>query len=100
MPREVHGAHRGQAAQVGVQASIEVNEWGAYLDKYAAGMPDDVGLAEMSWFNNDAQNIPNLTLTCAGVSPKGYNSGRYCNDTYDQTLKRSIPPSTNSNRRR
>jgi peptide/nickel transport system substrate-binding protein len=86
-PQAMGEAIQAMFAQVGVQASIEVNEWGAYLDKYAAGMPDDVGLAEMSWFTNDAQNIPNLTLTCAGVSPKGYNSGRYCNDMYDQTLK-------------
>ncbi len=86
-PQPMGEAIQAMFGQVGVQASIEVNEWGAYLDKYAAGMPDDVGLAEMSWFTNDAQNIPNLTLTCAGVSPKGYNSGRYCNDTYDQTLK-------------
>lgn len=86
-PQPMGEAIQAMFAQVGVQASIQVNEWGAYLDKYAAGMPDDVGLAEMSWFTNDAQNIPNLTLTCAGVSPKGYNSGRYCNDAYDQTLK-------------
>jgi peptide/nickel transport system substrate-binding protein len=86
-PQPMGEAIQAMFGQVGVQASIEVNEWGAYLDKYAAGMPDDVGLAEMSWFTNDAQNIPNLTLTCAGVSPKGYNSGRYCNDNYDATLK-------------
>lgn len=85
-PQAMGEAIQAMFAQVGVQASIEVNEWGAYLDKYAQGMPDDVGLAEMSWFTNDAQNIAKLTLTCDGVSPKGYNSGRYCNDTYDQTL--------------
>jgi peptide/nickel transport system substrate-binding protein len=85
-PQAMGEAIQAMFSQVGVQASIEVNEWGAYLDKYAAGMPDDVGMAEMSWFTNDAQNIPKLTLTCDGVSPKGYNSGRYCNDTYDQIL--------------
>jgi len=85
-PQAMGEAIQAMFSQVGVQASIEVNEWGAYLDKYAAGMPDDVGLAEMSWFTNDAQNIPKLTLTCDAVSPKGYNSGRYCNNAYDQAL--------------
>ena len=69
----------------GAQYSQSFGE--AQLLKRAYTSGEFIHMAEMSWFTNDAQNIPNLTLTCAGVSPKGYNSGRYCNDTYDQTLK-------------
>jgi peptide/nickel transport system substrate-binding protein len=85
-PQPMGEAIQAMLAQVGVNANIQVTEWGAYIDKYALGMPDDVGLAECSWFTNDAQNIAKLTLTCDAVSPKGYNSGRYCNPNYDTTL--------------
>jgi peptide/nickel transport system substrate-binding protein len=85
-PKAMGEAIQAMLGQVGVNLTIEVMEWGAYLDKYAQGMPDDVSVAQMSWFTNDAQNIAKLTLTCDTVSPKGYNAGKYCNDQYDQAL--------------
>jgi peptide/nickel transport system substrate-binding protein len=85
-PQAMGEAIQAMLAQVGVNLNIQVTEWGAYIDKYAAGLPDDVALAECSWFTNDAQNIAKLTLTCDADSPKGYNSGRYCNQNYDSIL--------------
>jgi ABC-type transport system substrate-binding protein len=85
-PQAMGEAIQPMFARVSVQASIEANECAAYLNKYALGMPDDVGLAEMRWFTNDAQNIAKLTLTRDAVSPKGYNSGKFCNPSYEQRL--------------
>ena len=86
-PKPMAEAAQAMLGQVGINLEIQVLEWGAYLDLYAKGMPDDVAVAEMSWFTQDAQNIPNLTLTCTGVSPKGYNAGYYCNPRVDDLLK-------------
>ena len=72
--------------EVGINAQIEVLEWGTYIDTYAKGLPDDVAMAECSWFTTDARNIPNLTLTCATVSPAGYNAGYYCNEQLDALI--------------
>ncbi len=85
-PQAMGEAIQAMLGQVGVNLNIQVTEWGAYIDKYAQGLPDDVALAECSWFTNDAQNIAKLTLTCDADSPKGYNSGRYCNTNYDSIL--------------
>lgn len=81
----------GQAIQsnlgdVGINAKIEVFEWGAYINSYAKGLPDDVGMAECSWFATDARNIPNLTISCGTVSPTGYNAGYYCNKDVDSLI--------------
>ncbi len=78
-PKAMAETIQAMLQEVGIQLQIQVFEWGAYLDQYAKGMPDDVSVAEMSWFTNDAQNIAKLTVTCDTVSPKGYNAGYYCN---------------------
>ena len=31
----------------GITAQIEVSEWGAYIDQYAKGLPDDVAFARL-----------------------------------------------------
>jgi peptide/nickel transport system substrate-binding protein len=80
-------AIQANLSEVGIIANIEVFEWGAYIDQYAKGLPDDVGLAECSWFTTDARNIPNLTLTCKTVSPAGYNAGRFCNEEVDALIE-------------
>jgi peptide/nickel transport system substrate-binding protein len=85
-PQPMAEAIQAMLGQVGVNLNLQVLEWGAYLDKYAQGMPDDVGVAEMSWFTDDAQNIAKLTLTCDADAPKGYNAGRYCSPSYDTQL--------------
>jgi len=87
-PKTMGESIQAMLQQVGIQLQIEVFEWGSYIDHYAKGLPDDVGMAECSWFTIDAQNIPHLTVTCATVSPKGYNSGYYCNPAVDDLLKR------------
>jgi peptide/nickel transport system substrate-binding protein len=76
-------AIQANLAEVGINASIEVSEWGAYIDQYAKGLPDDVAFAECSWFATDARTIPNLTITCGTVSPAGYNAGYYCSEDVD-----------------
>jgi peptide/nickel transport system substrate-binding protein len=82
-PRTMGEAIQANLAEVGIMAEIEVSEWGAYLEQYAKGMPDDVAFAQCSWFATDARNIPNLTLTCSTVSPAGYNAGYFCNEDVD-----------------
>jgi peptide/nickel transport system substrate-binding protein len=86
-PKAMAEAIQAMLRQAGIQLDLQVYEWGAYLNVYAKGMPDDVGVAEMSWFTQDAQNIPHLTVTCSTVSPKGYNAGYYCNQEVDALLK-------------
>jgi peptide/nickel transport system substrate-binding protein len=79
-------AIQANLADIGINAQIEVSEWGAYLEQYAKGLPDDVAFAECSWFATDARNIPNLTLTCGTVSPTGYNAGYYCSADVDKLI--------------
>ncbi len=85
-PRTMGEAIQAMVGEVGIDAQIEVLEWGAYIDSYAKGLPDDVAMAECSWFTTDARNIPNLTLTCGTVSPAGYNAGYYCNEQLDALI--------------
>jgi peptide/nickel transport system substrate-binding protein len=85
-PQPMAEAIQAMLNEVGVTLNLQVIEWGAYLDKYAQGLPNDVGIAEMSWFTDDAQNIAKLTLTCDADAPKGYNAGGYCNPAYDTQL--------------
>ncbi|GEM_PF-945309 len=86
-PKPMGEAIQAMLQQVGIRAQLQVFEWGAYLNQYSKGMPDDVGMAEMSWFTSDAQNDAKLDLTCEAVSPKGYNPGYYCNPSVDGLLK-------------
>jgi peptide/nickel transport system substrate-binding protein len=79
-------AIQANLAEIGITAQIEVSEWGAYIDQYSKGLPDDVAFAECSWFATDARNIPNLTLTCGTVSPAGYNAGYYCSQDVDKLI--------------
>ena len=84
--RTMGEAIQANLAEIGINAQIEVSEWGAYLEQYAKGLPDDVSFAECSWFATDARNIPNLTLTCGAVSPAGYNAGYYCSEEVDTLI--------------
>ena len=84
--RTMGEAIQANLAEIGINARIEVSEWGAYLEQYAKGLPDDVSFAECSWFATDARNIPNLTLTCGAVSPAGYNAGYYCSEEVDTLI--------------
>jgi peptide/nickel transport system substrate-binding protein len=85
-PRTMGEAIQANLAEIGIIAEIEVSEWGAYIDQYSKGLPDDVAFAECSWFATDARNIPNLTLTCGTVSPAGYNAGYYCSEKVDALI--------------
>ncbi|MEA2594071.1 MAG: peptide/nickel transport system substrate-binding protein, partial [Thermomicrobiales bacterium] len=85
-PTTMGQAIQANLGEVGINAKIEVFEWGAYIESYAKGLPDDVGMAECSWFATDARNIPNLTLSCGTVSPAGYNAGYYCNQEVDSLI--------------
>jgi peptide/nickel transport system substrate-binding protein len=85
--RTMGEAIQANLAEIGINALIEVSEWGAYLEQYAKGLPDDVAFAECSWFATDARNIPNLTLTCDAASPAGYNAGYYCSAEVDALIE-------------
>ncbi|MEA2586993.1 MAG: peptide/nickel transport system substrate-binding protein, partial [Thermomicrobiales bacterium] len=85
-PTTMGQAIQANLGEAGINAKIEVFEWGAYIESYAKGLPDDVGMAECSWFATDARNIPNLTLSCGTVSPAGYNAGYYCNQEVDSLI--------------
>jgi peptide/nickel transport system substrate-binding protein len=85
-PRFMGEAIQAMLSEVGINAKLEVSEWGTYIDTYAKGLPDDVAFAECSWFATDARNIPNLTVTCSSVSPAGYNAGYYCSENVDALI--------------
>jgi peptide/nickel transport system substrate-binding protein len=85
-PTTMGQAIQANLSDVGINAKIEVSEWGAYINQFAKGLPDDVAFAECSWFATDARNIPNLTLTCGADSPAGYNAGYYCSPGVDKLI--------------
>jgi peptide/nickel transport system substrate-binding protein len=53
------------------------------------GLPDDVGMSEMSWFGMEPYNVPHLALTTEMISPAGFNTGYYSNPELDEILAKA-----------
>jgi peptide/nickel transport system substrate-binding protein len=87
-PKTMGTAIQADLAAVGINAQIQTFEWGAYLNKYGAGLANEAGLAEMSWMfdsGDPAHMLPN-TVYGPSCAPKGFNGGCYQNPQVDQLM--------------
>ena len=85
-------AIQADLAAVGVNTQIQTFEWGAYLNKYGAGLGADAQLAELSWMfdsGDPAHMLPN-NLYGPNCSPKGFNGGCYQNSQVDQLMDSAL----------
>jgi peptide/nickel transport system substrate-binding protein len=84
-PKTMGTAIQADLAAVGINAQIQTFEWGAYLNKYGAGLGADSHMAELSWMfdsGDPAHMLPN-NLYGPSCSPKGFNGGCYQNSQVD-----------------
>jgi peptide/nickel transport system substrate-binding protein len=91
-PKTMGTAIQADLAAVGINAQIQTFEWGAYLNKYGAGLGDEAGLAELSWMfdsGDPAHMLPN-NLYGPSCSPKGFNGGCYQNSQVDQLMDNAL----------
>jgi peptide/nickel transport system substrate-binding protein len=87
-PKTMGTAIQADLAAIGVNAQIQTFEWGAYLNKYGAGLGGDADMAELSWMfdsGDPAHMLPN-NLYGPSCSPKGFNGGCYQNAQVDQLM--------------
>jgi len=91
-PKTMGTAIQADLAAVGINAQIQTFEWGAYLNKYGAGLGDEAGMAELSWMfdsGDPAHMLPNNVYGPA-CSPKGFNGGCYQNSQVDTLLDSAL----------
>jgi peptide/nickel transport system substrate-binding protein len=91
-PKTMGTAIQADLAAVGINAQIQTFEWGAYLNKYGAGLGDEAALAELSWMfdsGDPAHMLPN-NLYGPSCSPKGFNGGCYQNSQVDQLMDNAL----------
>ena len=91
-PKTMGTAIQADLAAVGVNAQIQTFEWGAYLNKYGAGLGADAQLAELSWMfdsGDPAHMLPN-NLYGPSCSPKGFNGGCYQNSQVDGMMDQAL----------
>ncbi len=75
---------------VGIEAEIEIYEWGIYLDKVIVPPEEaEYDLFEMSWIgdNGDPDNHLYILLSGDQWPPYGYNMGFYKNEKADALLR-------------
>jgi peptide/nickel transport system substrate-binding protein len=90
-PKTMGQAIQADLAAVGIQANIEVLEWGAYLHRYNAGLAKEpfVPMAEMSWFyGHDPDIVPYLILHKNNLPP-AFNASYYVNDRVSELLDKA-----------
>jgi peptide/nickel transport system substrate-binding protein len=88
-PKAMGEVIQADLAAVGIRAKIETFEWTSFLQKVNEGLPDDVGMSEMSWFGMEPYNVPHLALTTEMISPAGFNTGYYSNPELDELLAKA-----------
>jgi peptide/nickel transport system substrate-binding protein len=91
-PKTMGTAIQADLAAVGINAQIQTFEWGAFLNKYGAGLGDEAGMAELSWMfdsGDPAHMLPN-NLYGPSCSPKGFNGGCYQNPDVDQLIDQAV----------
>lgn len=73
-------------ADIGVRVTIEGREdWVSYCEEWRLGMPEGVGLSEMSWGMSCDVWIEQVAHT-RYLSPKGFNAGYYSRTEFDRLL--------------
>jgi peptide/nickel transport system substrate-binding protein len=65
----------GDLAAVGITASIQTFEWGAYLNKYGKGFGQDADMGAMSFMLDPGDPAPMLSLVIDGKG--GFRGGAY-----------------------
>ena len=91
-PKTMGTAIQADLAAVGVNTQIQTFEWGAYLNKYGAGLGMEADMAELSWMfdsGDPAHMLPN-NLYGPSCSPKGFNGGCYQNSQVDQLMDDAV----------
>ncbi|HYB42554.1 MAG TPA: ABC transporter substrate-binding protein, partial [Candidatus Methylomirabilis sp.] len=83
-PKTMAQAIQADLAAVGVTASIQTFEWGAYLSKYGKGFGQDADMAAMSFMLDPGDPAPMLSLTID--SKGGFRGGAYSNPEVDRLL--------------
>jgi len=75
--------------KIGIDLELQKFEWVTYMGKWAAGMPEDIGMNEIGWGMSTPAWI-DIVSRCDTVSPNGENSGWYCNPEVDKLLDEAI----------
>ena len=91
-PKTMGTAIQADLAAVGINAQIQTFEWGAFLNKYGAGLGPDAAMAELSWMfdsGDPAHMLPN-NLYGPACSPKGFNGGCYQNSQVDALMDSAL----------
>lgn len=91
-PKTMGTAIQADLAAVGVNAQIQTFEWGAYLNKYGAGLDGEAHMAELSWMfdsGDPAHMLPN-NLYGPSCAPKGFNGGCYQNGQVDALMDQAL----------
>ena len=83
-PKTMAQAIQADLAAVGVQASIQTFEWGAYLNKYGKGFGQEADMGAMSFMLDPGDPAPMLSLVIDGKG--GFRGGAYANPEVDKRL--------------
>jgi peptide/nickel transport system substrate-binding protein len=75
--------------KIGIDLELQKFEWVTYMGKWAAGMPEDIGMNEIGWGMSTPAWI-DIVSRCDTVAPNGENSGWYCNPEVDKLLDQAI----------
>lgn len=83
-PKTMAQAIQADLAAVGIKASIQTYEWGAYLNKYGKGFGQEADMGAMSFMLDPGDPAPMLSLVIDGRG--GFNGGAYKNAAVDKLL--------------
>mgnify|MGYP003694208467 CR=1 FL=1 len=83
-PKTMAQSIQADLAAVGVTASIQTFEWGAYLSKYGKGFGQDADMGAMSFMLDPGDPAPMLSLVIDGKG--GFRGGAYANPEVDALL--------------
>src|SRR5207247_5394825 len=83
-PKTMAQAIQADLAAVGITASIQTFEWGAYLNKYGKGLGHDADMGAMSFMLDPGDPGPMLSLVIDGKG--GFRGGAYANPEVDKLL--------------
>ena len=89
-PKTMAEAIQADLSAVGIKASIQTFEWGAYLNQYGKGLAS-ADMGAMSFMLDPGDPAPMLSLVIDGQasSPNGFNSGYYDNPKVNQLLRQA-----------
>lgn len=89
-PRTMAAAIQADLAAVGIKATIQTLEWGAYLDKVFVPLEEnEMDMHQMSWIgdNGDPDNFLFILLGSDQWPAAGFNSAYYKNEEVDDLLR-------------